>query len=102
MTSQGADFCCKAGSYCPDEAADIACPSGWGYHCTWDSEPEVCLEGHFCETPGSEIECPVRHTCRNGSVTPSKCDWWEFCEKEGTSTSRPSVAKDAQYAPPSC
>ncbi|GMH61060.1 hypothetical protein TL16_g03182 [Triparma laevis f. inornata] len=86
MTSQGADFCCKAGSYCPDEAADIACPSGWGYHCTWDSEPEVCLEGHFCETPGSEIECPVRHTCRNGSVTPWKCDWWEFCEKEGLVT----------------
>ena len=56
LTSQGADFCCKSGSYCPDEAVDIACPKGWGYHCSYDTEPTTCLEGYYCENV--RIYCP--------------------------------------------
>jgi hypothetical protein len=55
-TSFGADFCCRSGSYCPDGAADISCPVGWGYLCEYDSEPEICPEKFYCENPGEAGE----------------------------------------------
>jgi hypothetical protein len=41
----GASFCCRQGSYCPQNLIDIQCPTGWGYYC-WPSKAGACDPGY--------------------------------------------------------
>jgi len=84
MQYDGASFCCRSGSNCPAPGVDIECPSGWGWYCT-EKYVNVCPEGYYCETAGSKKICPVGHLCLYGAVQPTKCAWFEICNKEGLS-----------------
>jgi len=78
----GAGFCCRRGSYCPQETIDIQCPSGWGYSCN-QGGAGACPEGFYCPTAGEKYICPVNHVCVMGSNHPRGCMFWEKCEAEG-------------------
>ena len=78
----GASFCCRSGSYCPQEGVDIACPLKWGYYCR-SNRVSICDEGYYCKTPGEMTICPKGHICLYGAIKPTQCAWFEICGKEG-------------------
>jgi len=78
----GADFCCPKGSYCQEDAIDMPCSDGWGWHCT-ENSVDACEEGYYCPTPGDKLVCPVGSYCKQGATKPVPCVWFEVCSKPG-------------------
>lgn len=78
----GASFCCRSGSYCPQEGVDIACPALWGYYCL-ANKIQVCPAGYYCKTPGEKKICPKGSICLIGAIEPTRCAWFEMCGEEG-------------------
>ena len=67
--------------YCPplpecglDRLQGSACDMPQG-----DFEPELCHKGHYCPTSALMLECPSRHFCVAGTVSPHKCDFSSYC-----------------------
>ena len=89
---EGANFCCRKGSFCPGGLVDISCPDGWGFYCKSD-EIGICPEGYYCPGAGDKIICPKHSVCSMGSLKPRHCFFWEICPDEGLD--RPYIVSGA-------
>ncbi|KAJ3394360.1 hypothetical protein HDU92_006939 [Lobulomyces angularis] len=54
-----------------------SCPEPQGRY-----EPKICEPGYYCPTHYEQYECPEKHFCPTGSVSPIKCSIFSFCPKK--------------------